>query len=181
MEKNAPVNLQPDLLEDELVKLVPLQATDFDRLFKVASDPSIWEQHPGRDRYKKEVFQIYFDSAVASVSAFLIFDQKTNNLIGSSRFYDYDAGGSSIAVGYTFLAKEYWGGKYNRSVKKLMLDYAFQFVDTVIFHIGPSNIRSQKAILKIGANKIGEMLYEGNLHFVYQVKSSDLLRENHNY
>jgi RimJ/RimL family protein N-acetyltransferase len=181
MEKNALVNLQPDLLEDELVKLVPLQATDFDRLFKVASDPLIWEQHPSRDRYKKEVFQIYFDSAVSSGSAFLIFDKKTNILIGSSRFYDYDGEGSSIAIGYTFLAKEYWGGKYNRSVKKLMLDYAFQFVDAVIFHIGPSNIRSQKAIMKIGANKIGEMLYEGKLHFVYQVKSSDLLKENHNY
>src|SRR3954471_7667350 len=174
MEKNALVNLQPDLLEDELVKLVPLQATDFDRLFKVASDPLIWEQHPSADRYKKEVFQIYFDSAVSSGSAFLIFDKKTDDLIGSSRFYEYDAERSTIAIGYTFLAKEYWGGKYNSAIKKLMLDYAFQFVDSVIFHIGPTNIRSQKAILRIGANKIAEMLYEGNLHFVYQVRSSDL-------
>jgi RimJ/RimL family protein N-acetyltransferase len=170
MKKNTSINLQPDLMEDEVVKILPLKESDLDRLFKVASDPEIWAQHPTRDRYKKEVFQIYFDSAVSSGSAFLIFDKKTNNLIGSSRFYDYDAEHSTIAIGYTFLAKEYWGGKYNSSIKKLMLQYAFQFVEAVIFHIGPSNIRSQKAILKIGAQKIGEMVYEGGLHYVYEVK-----------
>ena len=163
------MNLQP-MLEDEIVKLVPLKASDFDRLFKVASDPLIWEQHPTRDRYKREVFQLYFDSAVESQSAFLIYAKENNELIGSSRYYDYDLSKSRIAIGYTFIAKSYWGGKYNGAIKKLMLDYAFQFVDAVIFHIVPTNFRSQQAVLKLGAKKIGEEEYNGALQFVYQIQ-----------
>ena len=164
------MNLQPAILEDHIVSIIPLKENDFNELFSVASDPLIWEQHPSSDRYKKEVFQIYFDSAVQSGSAFLLYDKVTNELIGSSRYYDYNPEESKIAIGFTFLARKFWGGEYNRSVKKLMLDYAFRFVDSVVFHIGPSNIRSQKAILKIGAKKTGEVLYDGKPHFEYEIK-----------
>jgi RimJ/RimL family protein N-acetyltransferase len=164
------MDLQTLILEDELVRLELLTENDFERLFKVAADPLIWEQHPSKDRYKKEVFQSYFDSAVSSGSAFLIFEKATGQLIGSSRYYDHNPDLSRIAIGYTFLAKEFWGGKYNAAIKKLMLDYAFQFVNSVIFHIGPTNIRSQQAILKLGAKKIGEEEYNGVLHFVYEIR-----------
>jgi len=164
------MNWQPEILENESVRLVPLEEKDFDRLFKVAADPLIWEQHPSKDRYKKEVFQSYFDSAVSSGSAFLIFEKATGQLIGSSRYYDHNPDLSRIAIGYTFLAKEFWGGKYNAAIKKLMLDYAFQFVDSVIFHIGPTNIRSQQAILKLGAKKIGEEEYNDISQFVYEIR-----------
>ena len=166
------MNLQPQL-ENELVRLIPLKQEDFDRLFKVASDPLIWEQHPTKDRYKKEVFQIYFDSAVSSGSAFLIFEKASNQLIGSTRFYDFDQALSRVAIGYTFLAKEYWGGEYNGAVKRLMLDYAFQFVGSVVFHIGPTNIRSQQAILKLGAKRTGEEEYNGIMQFVFEVRKVD--------
>jgi RimJ/RimL family protein N-acetyltransferase len=167
------MNLQPALLEDDLVKIVPLKENDFDILFVVASDPLIWEQHPTKDRYKKEVFQVYFDSAVSSGSAFLLLEKATSELMGSTRYYDYHPEQSRIAIGYTFLARKFWGGEYNRAVKKLLLDYAFEFVDSVIFHIGPTNIRSQKAILKIGAKKIGEVLYDGKQHFEYEIRKAD--------
>ena len=163
---------QPDTLENELVKLVPLKEEDFDRLLKVASDPLIWEQHPAKDRYKREVFRSYFDSAVASGSAFLILENSTGELIGSTRYYDYKPELSRIAIGYTFITKEFWGGKYNAAVKKLMLDYAFDFVDSVVFHIGPTNFRSQQAILKIGATKIGEEEYNGISQFVYEIRKN---------
>jgi RimJ/RimL family protein N-acetyltransferase len=169
------VNLQPSNLENELVTLIPLHENHFASLYAVASDPLIWEQHPTRDRYKKEVFQTYFDSAIASGSAFLIVDKKSNELIGSSRYYDHNVAESSIAIGYTFLARKFWGGYYNRAIKKLMLDYAFQFVDSVFFHIGPNNIRSQKAVEKIGGKKIREMLYEGNRHCEYEIRKVDWL------
>ena len=164
------MNLQPAILEDHLVRIVPLKENDFDKLFALASDPLIWEQHPSRDRYKKEIFQIYFDGAVQSGSAFLFYEKATNELMGSSRYYDYNPEQSRIAIGYTFLARKYWGGEYNRSIKKLMLDYAFRFVDSVIFHIGPTNLRSQKAILKLGARKIAEEEYNGILQFVYEIR-----------
>ena len=161
---------------DGLVKLVPLTENDFDKLFQVASDPAIWEQHPTRDRYRKEVFQLYFDSAIESRSAFLIVDRKSNEIAGCSRYYDHDDAQSTIAIGYTFLAMKFWGGKYNSAVKKLMLDYAFQFVNTVFFHIGPNNIRSQKAIEKIGGKKVRDMLYEGNRHCEYAIHKIDWLK-----
>lgn len=167
-------NLQP-ILENEFVKIRPLTKSDFEDLYAVASDPLIWEQHPNPDRYKRTVFETFFKGAIESGGAFLIFDKKTNDVIGSSRYYDYDEKNKSILIGYTFFARNYWGGKYNSSVKQLMIQYAFQFVDAVIFHIGANNIRSQKAIERIGANKIGELEVEyygepSKLNFVYEIK-----------
>ncbi len=146
-----------EFLENELVKLEPVQETDFERLYSVASDPAIWEQHPSPDRYKREVFQKFFDAAIESGSAYLIIDKISGQVIGSTRFYEYDKANKSIAIGYTFLAKKYWGGIYNPSIKKLMLDYIFQWVDKVYFHVGVSNIRSQTAVLRLGA-RLQEMV-----------------------
>jgi RimJ/RimL family protein N-acetyltransferase len=64
-----------------------------------------------------------------------------------------DQAQSEVAIGYTFLARKAWGSVHNREMKKLMLDHAFQFVDTVLFHIGENNFRSRKAIEKIGAEE----------------------------
>ncbi|MCK9641573.1 MAG: GNAT family N-acetyltransferase [Prolixibacteraceae bacterium] len=175
------VNWQPEILESDLLKIVPLIEADFDNLYKAASDPIIWEQHPANDRYKLEVFKPYFDGAIAGKSAFKIIDKSTNQMIGSTRYYDYNPEKSGIAIGFTFLAKEYWGGTYNKSVKKLMIDYAFQFVDIIYFHIGVTNIRSQKAIQKIGAIKRDEINFENNgqslPHFEYLIKKQSWINE----
>ncbi len=170
------MNLQPEILENHLLRIIPLRESDFNSLFLVASDPLIWEQHPIKDRYKREVFELFFYEAVVSGSAFLMFDKATGEVIGSTRFYDYKPELSSVAIGYTFLARKFWGGNYNMSAKSLLLDYAFQFVNSVIFHIGITNIRSQKAILKIGAKKINEISldYHDNkvLHYEYEIKKN---------
>lgn len=151
------MNLSPQILEDDLVQLIPLTEKDFDALFLVASDPLIWEQHPTPDRYKREVFKMFFDNALASGSAFLLYDKKSGYLIGTTRYYDYKEEERVIAIGYTFLARKYWGGAYNQAVKKLLLDYAFQFVEKVVFHIGATNIRSQKGTMKLGAVWVREL------------------------
>jgi RimJ/RimL family protein N-acetyltransferase len=171
------INWQPSHLENNLIKLQPLTASNFNTLFSVAADPLIWEQHPTKDRYKKEVFQKFFDGAIESGSAFLIIDKATENVIGSSRYYDFKPENNSIAIGYTFLAKAYWGGNYNPSCKKLMLDYAFEYVDKVYFHIGSANTRSQIAIGKIGAVKVAEVDFDyyGSklLHYEYLIRKED--------
>lgn len=149
-------NWQPDYLQNDTVVLKPIEEYDFEALFSVASNPEIWEQHPEPDRYKREVFQIYFNSAIKSRSAFLILEKKSGKIIGSTRYYEFNLMSSSIAIGYTFLAKEYWGGKFNKAVKQLMLDYAFQQVNKIFFHIGANNIRSQTAIQRLGAKKVRE-------------------------
>lgn len=146
--------LQP-YLRGELIELRPLTPEDWDDLFGVASDPLIWEQHPESDRYEEEVFKVFFREALESGGAFVVIDTKNQQIIGSTRFYGYDPAKSEIEIGWTFLARKYWGGRYNWEMKRLLLDHAFQFVDTVVFFVGEKNFRSQKAMEKIGATRIG--------------------------
>lgn len=171
------MNIQPHL-ENELVQLIPLQESDFEELYSIASDPLIWEQHPNKNRYQKEVFQTFFEGALQSKGAFKIIDNSTGNSIGSTRFYDFDANHKSILIGYTFYKRTYWGTSYNRQVKKLMLDYAFEHLEKVYFTIGAQNIRSQKAIAKLGATKVREIsiAYHGEpevLNFEYAIEKKD--------
>jgi RimJ/RimL family protein N-acetyltransferase len=149
-----PFERQP-VLKGELIQLRPLRSEDWDDLFAVASDPLIWQQHPESDRYKEEVFKIFFKDALESGGAFVVIDTKKKRIIGSTRFHGYDPEKSEVEIGWTFLAKEYWGGRYNREMKQLMLGHAFQFVGNVVFYVGENNIRSRKATEKIGAIKNG--------------------------
>lgn len=166
-------DIQPQL-ENEMVILYPLKEEDFEALYIVASDPKIWEQHPSKDRWKKEVFKTFFDGAIQSKGAFKIVEKDSGNIIGSTRFYDFNEQENSIFIGYTFYAVEYWGKGINKLVKALMLDYIFQFVSKVNFHIGAENTRSQIAIERIGAEKIGEqeVTYFGEkpkLNYIYEI------------
>ena len=153
-ETRMSFDLQPDL-KGELIELRPLMPEDWNDLFAVAADPFIWEQHPESDRYKEDVFKVFFKDALESGGAFVVIDTKSKRIIGSTRFQGYDPEKSEVEIGWTFLAKEYWGGRYNREMKQLMLGHAFQFVENVVFYVGENNIRSQKATEKIGAIKNG--------------------------
>jgi RimJ/RimL family protein N-acetyltransferase len=147
-------DLQPQLKGD-LIELRPLLPEDWEELFAVASDPLIWEQHPESDRYKQEVFKVFFEGALESGGAFVVIDTKSQRIIGSTRFHGYDPEKSEIEIGWTFLAREYWGGRYNAEMKQLMLSHAFKFVESVVFFVGENNIRSQRATERIGAIKSG--------------------------
>ena len=145
--------LQPYLVGD-LLELRPLRPEDWDSLFLVASDPLIWEQHPAHDRYKEEVFKEFFREALESGGAFVVIDRKTKKVIGSSRYFGFEPRKREVEIGWTFLARSHWGGNYNRELKRLMLDHAFKFVESVVFIVGVTNIRSQKAMEKIGGVRV---------------------------
>jgi RimJ/RimL family protein N-acetyltransferase len=147
-------DLQPNL-KGELIELRPLRREDWNDLFAVASDRLIWEQHPENDRYKEDVFKIFFEGALDSGGAFVVIDTKTRQIIGSTRFYGYNPEKLEIEIGWTFLARKYWGGRYNAELKQLMLAHAFKFVENVVFFVGEDNFRSQRATEKIGAVKSG--------------------------
>jgi N-acetyltransferase len=147
-------DLQPTL-KGELLELRSLRPEDFHDLYAVASDPLIWEQHPIQDRYKEEVFKAFFREALDSGGALIAVEARDGQVIGSSRFHGYDKERSEIEIGWTFLARSHWGGIYNREMKQLMLRHAFRFVDSVIFLVGPQNFRSQRALEKIGAVRVG--------------------------
>jgi len=147
-------DLQPHL-KGELIELRPVTPKDWDDLLAVASDPLIWEQHPESDRYKEGVFKTFFQGALESGGAFVVIDKKSREIIGSTRFHGYDAKKSEIEIGWTFLVRRYWGGRYNREMKQLMLDHAFKFVENVVFFVGQDNFRSRRATEKIGAIESG--------------------------
>ena len=170
-----PFDLQPTL-KGGLLELRPLRPEDFHDLYAVASDPLIWEQHPANDRYKEEVFKEFFRQALESGGAFIVIDAKNGQVIGSSRFYGYDMEKSEIEIGWTFLARSHWGGIYNREMKQIMLRHAFQFVNSVIFLVGRTNFRSQKAIEKIGGVRMGSRAdAAGRDSYVYQITASSFV------
>jgi RimJ/RimL family protein N-acetyltransferase len=147
-------DLQPTIT-GTLIAIRPLLVGDFDALFDAASDPLIWEQHPESDRYTRAVFQRFFDGAIESGGAFAVIERRSGRIIGSSRYWNLKLAESEVEIGWTFLEREFWGGQYNAELKSLMLDHAFRFVDRVVFVVGETNRRSQKALEKIGATLAG--------------------------
>ena len=172
-DENENVDLQPHLV-GELIEVRPLAPDDWELLFAVASDPLIWEQHPASDRYREDVFREFFREALETGSAFVVIDRKTGEMIGSSRYFGFDSEESVVEIGWTFLARAYWGGNYNGELKRLMLDHAFRFVERVVFVIGVTNFRSQKAVEKIGGVRVGrreKVVPRGVVEsFVYEIR-----------
>ena len=162
-------DFQPSL-KGELLELRPLRAEDYPDLYAVASDRLIWEQHPNRDRYEEEVFKGFFREALESGGALIAMDSKDGQVIGSSRFHGYNEETSEVEIGWTFLARSHWGGRYNRELKQLMLRHAFRFVDSVVFLVGLQNLRSQRAMEKIGGVRVASRSDgEGRDSVVYQI------------
>jgi RimJ/RimL family protein N-acetyltransferase len=164
-----PFDAQP-VLTGTLVTLRPLRPEDWAGLRAVAADPLIWEQHPARDRHEEAVFREFFAEALASGGALLATDAATGEVIGSSRFHGYSAERSEVEIGWTFLARSRWGGRYNAEMKRLMLQHAFRFVDSVVFFVGPGNLRSRRAMEKIGGVLQPERDAEGRV--VYRIRAA---------
>ncbi len=150
----VPLDRQP-VLKGELVEIRPLRDTDFESLFGISSDPLLWEQHPSKDRTQRSVFQRWFDDATASGGALTVVDRRNGRIIGTSRYDGYDEAGSEVEIGWTFLARSHWGGSYNSEVKQLMLHHAFGSVEAVVFRVHSENRRSQRAVEKLGAVRVG--------------------------
>lgn len=164
------------VLEGEHVRLRPLWPDDRDALFAVASDPLIWQQHPAHDRWQEPVFRAFFADALANNGALVVIDAKTGAVIGSSRYQGLDeAGGGSVEIGWTFLARAHWGGRTNPEMKRLMLTHALKSVAEVRFVVGENNTRSRRALERIGAkltNRREERIMAGGAvipHLTYAI------------
>lgn len=138
------------VLDSAVLHIRPLRTDDFGALFAVASDPLIWALHPVSTRYQPDVFRAFFADSIASGGAMVVSLKATDQIIGSSRYFQPDPASGRAEIGWSFLARQYWGGAMNAQVKHLLLTHAFRFVDTVYFRVGESNIRSRRAMEKIG-------------------------------
>ncbi len=137
------------LIDGDTLRLRPIRSDDLEPLYAVASDPLLWAQHPAKSRSQRPVFEGWFAGALAERA--LVFEACADGrVLGSSRYYDWRPWARDVAIGYTFIARDRWGGKVNRELKGLMLEHAFRFVDRVWFHVNPDNHRSQQAMAKIG-------------------------------
>ena len=167
-------DLQPTLVGDNLL-LRPLTDDDWEAMYAVASDPLLWEVHPAWDRYKEPVFREYFAGAMKSRGALAVIDRASGRIIGGSRYANFVPESNEIEIGWSFLARDYWGGAYNREMKTLMLTQAFRFFDSIRFNIGATNVRSRRAVEKIGAVLDGEYVPEAIngvppvLHVIYRL------------
>jgi len=142
-------DLQPTLTGPRVL-IRPVVPGDWEEMYAAGSDPEIWAVHPVRDRWTEAGMRAFFDGALASGAGFAFVDRETARIIGSSRYHGWDSATKEIEIGWTFLARAYWGGSFNAEVKRLMLDHAFTFADMVVFWVGETNWRSQRAMEKIG-------------------------------
>jgi RimJ/RimL family protein N-acetyltransferase len=166
-------------LTGELVHLRPTRAEDREAMFAAASDPLIWAGHPASDRWTAPQFAKYFDGALASGGALTILGRAGGRIVGCSRYHDHDPRLGRVEIGYTFLVRDCWGGRYNGEVKSLMLAHAFRFVDTVQFAVAETNLRSRRAVEKIGAtlaDRTEQRITAGKLvpYCIYEVRSGRL-------
>jgi RimJ/RimL family protein N-acetyltransferase len=163
------LDLQPTL-SGQPITLRPLAAQDFEGLFGAASDPLIWAQHPDPERGTREGFQLFFEGALRSQGCLVAIDTMRESVIGCSRYTHYTAG-ESVAIGYTFLARSHWGGAANAQMKRLMLRHAFTNVAEVLFTVAEHNLRSRRAVEKLGAEVVGaeDAPRWGQLHVIYRL------------
>jgi N-acetyltransferase len=159
-------------LTGPLIELRPLQSSDFEALYQVASDPLIWDQHPDKSRSTREGFAAFFANALEARGTLVAVNRKDGGTIGCSRFHTYRPEHRDITVGYTFLARSCWGGTYNGEMKRLMLTHAFQFVDSVRFLVAEQNLRSRRAVEKLGAVDVGAEEHRelGIVHRIYKLE-----------
>ena len=162
------------VLKGDLVELRPLRSEDFHDLYAVAADPALWEQHPVPNRHEESSFRAFFDEALESGGTLTAIDTATHRVIGSSRFHGYDEEMDEIEIGWTFLARSHWGGLYNGEMKEFMLRHAFEFVNCVVFLVEPKNMRSQRAVEKIGGLRIGSRPdSSGRDSHLYRITATD--------
>ncbi len=142
--------MQPSM-SDERLLLRPMVAGDWEALFAVASDREIWAMHPAHDRWQESVFTAFFEEGLASNGALTAIDRPTGRIIGSSRYDIRVCAPGEVEIGWTYLDRNYWGGPCNRAMKRLMLAEAFKAgFHTAIFLVGETNLRSRRAMEKIG-------------------------------
>ena len=167
-------NWQQPTLSGERLLLRPLAPGDWDALYAVASDPLIWELHPAHDRWQEPVFREYFANALKFKGAVVVIDRASDAIVGSSRWQGFDPVRSSVEIGWTFLARSHWGGAWNRELKRLMIGHALRHVELVEFQVGESNLRSRRAMEKIGGrltdrSTVIEYAERSVRHVIYEI------------
>ncbi len=164
-------------MESENLRIRPLVEGDIEDLYLAVNDPLIWEQHPNK-RNERIEFEKFFRESIDSKGALVVISLLTGKIIGSSRYKLFPSFPQLVEIGWSFLAREFWGGPFNREMKDLMLKHAFQSVEAVLFFVDKNNLRSQRAMEKIGGRRIATIDMDaypptGPDNFIYMIEKSN--------
>lgn len=165
---------QPVLASERLL-LRPLRAEDWIALYAVASDPLVWEQHPAHDRWREDVFRAFFDEALREGGALIAVDRTSGRVAGSSQFRPFLLDPEEMEIGWTFLARAYWGTGLNREMKRLMVGHVLAEYPRALFRIGNTNTRSRRAMEASGGVLVEGLVEDGEYrgrpvrHVVYAI------------
>ena len=150
------------LLKGSHVYLEPLQMAHVPILKALAKNERIWEYTKTlliNDSYDEQ-FDKYIKAAFDPLNtggqvSFVIRKLSDDTIIGMTRYYGIESSHKRLSIGYTWYVPQVWGGKENKECKLLLLQYAFESLgfQRVQFDVAHQNIRSQKAVEKIGGVK----------------------------
>lgn len=145
-------------LENPWIRLRFLNEEHREPLRRLAKDERVWEFTKTlllTETYDQQ-FDKYFNDALTfstpTAQAYCIGDAVTGDIIGMTRAYDLDARVKKATIGHTWYSPAVWGQVHNKACKLLLLEYLFEAVglQRVDFRVASQNIRSQKAVMKIG-------------------------------
>ncbi|MCW1148209.1 GNAT family N-acetyltransferase [Flavobacterium lacisediminis] len=152
------------ILENDVVRLQPLQATDYEELVKFSiNEPELWSFNAnGPDN--PENLKKYIDKALIQKEKqleypFVVFDKVKNQIAGSTRFYNINLEAKHLEIGFTWYGKEFQGTSLNKNCKFLLLEFAFEKMqlERVGFRANNLNVRSINAMKSIGCFQEGIM------------------------
>ncbi|WP_102272208.1 GNAT family N-acetyltransferase [Cytobacillus massiliigabonensis] len=156
------MEIEKDLtLEGETVSLIPLELKDVELLFEALQSPEVWKytwrEINTVDDLEQVLIMAVNNKKEGKQIPFIIKDKKTGRVIGTTRIGDIDKGNRNVEIGWTWLSPKVWKTKVNTECKLLLLTYCFEQLKVlrVQFSVSGQNVRSQKAVERIGATKEG--------------------------
>ncbi len=151
-------------LDNDFVKLSLLDLSNYKHLIAVAQQEKLVQYSPSNIA-TPEALKEYVQTAVdgyyhKTTIPFIVFDKTKNEYAGCTRFMNIDWKNKVLEIGATWIGREFQGSVLNKNMKFLMLQYAFETLgfEKVEFRIDERNIRSRKAVEKIGANLEGILM-----------------------
>lgn len=171
--------LEDYILENEHVKISPLQHDHIEKLLSVANDIEVWqyflEQGKGEHALNEYCSKAIEKRSIKKEYPFVIFDKRINEYAGMTRLYDLHEELGIVKVGHTWIGKAFWGTKLNKQCKFLLFEFIFEYLglERIGFGVHGRNLRSIIALKSIGCMQEG--LLRGYLPNPIENERIDLL------
>ncbi len=147
------------LLVGEEVSLIPVEERWLEELLSFSADPVIWKHLPIEIYTRADMYNWYKhtrqEADSGKIIPFLIQHTQSGEILGTTRILEWERSHKRAEIGFTWINPKWFGSNINAEAKLLLLDYAFNSMklNRVQFKADERNLRSQRAIEKLGATK----------------------------